>query len=51
MNPWLAVAIVGVLVIVLSAFSATKKFAYWIGAVVLIILLLPYWRQGGFKLE
>jgi len=44
MSPWMAILIVVGIVVVLSAFSATKKWAYWIGGIALLILLLP-----GFK--
>ena len=48
-SPWLAILIVVGLVIVLSAFSGTKKLAYWIGGIALLILLLPSFRNmtGG----
>jgi hypothetical protein len=49
MNPWVAILIVVGIVVVLSAFSATKKFAYWIGGIALLILILPQFRKmtGG----
>lgn len=48
-TPLFAIALVVILVIVLSAFSATKKFAYWIGGIVLLAILLPAWKKTGFK--
>lgn len=47
-DPWYALIIVIVLVVILSAFSATKKWAYWIGAIALVALLLPAWRKAGY---
>jgi hypothetical protein len=49
-SPWIYVVGVVFVVIILSAFSATKKIAYWIGAIALILILLPAWRSAGYPI-
>jgi hypothetical protein len=47
-NIWGSVILVVLIVIVLSAFKATKKFAYIIGFLALAAILLPAWRKAGY---
>lgn len=46
-QPWTAVIVAALLVVALSAFPQTKRLAYFAGAIVLLILLLPYWKKHG----
>jgi bacteriorhodopsin len=48
-SPLLAVVLVVIVVVVLSAIKQTKKWAYWIGGAVLVMLLYPSWRKSGFS--
>jgi len=50
MSPIMALVIVVVVVLLLSISSRTKRWAYWIGGVVLFLLLYPRWKASGFKL-
>ena len=46
--PWYALGWVVVLTLILSVFSATKKFAFWIGGLALLAIIIPPWRKAGY---